>query len=211
MELSMEKKEVKTAKSSLQEKSATQTQEKTQAVTKPATTKVAESENAAFTDVQTLLTWTGPGRPFRKHSHEFYANCLLIMLAIEIILFLFSQIALMAVVLALVFAVFALVSIPPHDSRYRISTEGVGVDEYFFLWQELYDFYFQKRSGAEVLIITTQSLFPGELVITLGSMSKEEVKSVLLPYLPYREFVKKVFMEKAGDWLERTFPLEKTS
>lgn len=159
--------------------------------------------------VKTLLAWSAPGRPFRKRGKEYYITSLLLALLIEVILFLFAQYLLMLVVASLVFVAFALVSVPPHDFHYRISTEGITVEDHFFLWQELYDFYFKHRDGTDVLHVRTHALIPGELTITLGKMDKEHVKSVLLPYLPYRELIKPTFVEKSGDWLSRNFPLEK--
>lgn len=160
-------------------------------------------------EVKTLLSWSAPGRPFQKRGKQFYLTSLLIMVFIEIILFLFSQYLLMVVVLSLVFVTFALSSVAPRDFHYRISTEGITVEDHYFLWQELYDFYFKKRGETQVLHIRTHAFIPGELTITLGAIDKEHAKSVLLPYLPYREVIKPTFMEKSGDWLARNFPLEK--
>ncbi len=166
------------------------------------------SQNNFPNEVKTLLSWTAPGRPFRKRTKQYYLTSLLIMLFVEVILFLFSQYMLMLVVLSLVFVAFALATVPPRDFHYRISTEGVMVEDHFYLWQELYDFYFKKRNGIDVLHIRTHAFIPGELTITLGNVSEEHVKSVLLPYLPYREYIKPTFMDKSADWLSKNFPLE---
>lgn len=159
--------------------------------------------------IETILEWTAPGRPFRKRGKQYYLTSLLIMILVEVILFLFSQYMLMLVVLSLVFVAFALATIAPSDFKYRISSEGVTIEDHFFLWQELYDFYFKKREGVDVIHIRTHSFIPGELTLTLGSTTRDQIKSALLPYLPYREFIKPTFMEKSGDWLTKNFPLEK--
>jgi hypothetical protein len=187
------------------------TEEKSEPKTEPKEVQPAKKikeveENAP--QVKTLLAWNAPGRPFRKRTKQYYLTSLLIMLFIEIILFLFSQYMLMLVVVSLVFVAFALATVPPRDFHYRISTEGITVEDHFFLWQELYDFYFWKRQGVEVLHIRTHSFIPGELTITLGDIGEEHVKSILLPYLPYREYIKPTFMDKSADWLTRNFPLE---
>lgn len=160
-------------------------------------------------DVKTLLSWTAPGRPFKKRSRQYYLTSLLIMLLVEIILFLFNQPVLMILVVSLVFVAFTLASVAPKNFHYRISTEGITIEDHFFLWQELYDFYFKKQHGVDVVHIRTHAILPGELTITLGDIHKDHVKSVLLPYLPFREVIKPSFMEKSGDWLARNFPLEK--
>ena len=159
--------------------------------------------------VKTLLAWTAPGRPFRKRTRQYYLTSLLITILVEIILFLFSQYLLMVVVASLLFVAFALATIPPSPFHYKISSEGITIEDHFFLWQELYDFYFRKREGIEVLHVRTHSFLPGELTITLGDVDREHIKSVLLSYLPFREVIKSTFMEKSADWLTKNFPLEK--
>ncbi len=159
---------------------------------------------------RTLLSWSSPGRPFRKRSKQFYLTGVLIALLIEVILFLFSQYMLMFVVLSLLFVSFAFAFVPPKNFHYRVSTEGVMLEDHFYIWHELYDFFFSKRQGTEILNIRTKSLFPGILTITLGDMPKDHVKNVLVAYLPFREYVKPTFLEKSGDWLSRNFPLERS-
>lgn len=162
-------------------------------------------------EVRTLLAWKAPGRPFKERSREYFINALLIMVAVEIILFFFSQYLLMLLVLSLVFLAFALASVPPRVFDYRISTQGIRIENHFFIWEELYDFYFFKVHGKENLYITTKSFFPGELTLTLGDIPVDQVKNLLLHYLPFREYVEPSFIEKAGDWLEHNFPLERSA
>jgi len=165
-----------------------------------------ETENAHVENQP--LEWNAPGRPFKKRSKQFYLTALLIMLLVEVILFLFSQYLLMIVVISLVFVAFVLASVPPKDFHYRISDEGIMIEDGFFIWRELYDFYFKNRDGVKTLHLGTHAFLPGELIVTLGSMDEEAVKKALLPYLPYREYVKPTFVEKSADWLTKNFPLE---
>jgi uncharacterized membrane protein YdbT with pleckstrin-like domain len=169
----------------------------------------AEKENTenVMTENQPL-EWSAPGRPFKKRSKQFYLTALLIMLLVEVILFLFSQYLLMVVVISLVFVAFVLASVPPKDFHYRISDEGVMIEDGFYIWRELYDFYFKDRDGVKTLHLGTHAFLPGELIVTLGNMDEEKVKNALLPYLPYREYVKPTFVEKSADWLTKNFPLE---
>ena len=159
-------------------------------------------------DELNLFSWKSSGRPFRKRTKQYFLTALLIMFLVEIILFLFSEYLLMVVVVSLVFVAFALSIVPPQDFDFRISTEGIQIQDNFFLWKELYDFYFVKKDGFETIRIRTESYFPGELTLTFREQDKEKIKKILLEYLPFREYVKPTFMEKAGDWLSRNFPLE---
>ena len=166
-------------------------------------------DETGYHDVKTLLSWQAPGRPFKERSREYFINAFLIMAALEVILFLFSQYTLMMLVFSLVFLAFAMASVPPRMLHYKITTEGVRVENHFYIWEELYDFYFIKHHGKENLYIGTKMFFPGELSLTLGDLSPVEIKTILLRYLPFREYVEPTFLQKSGDWLERNFPLEK--
>jgi hypothetical protein len=161
-------------------------------------------------EIQTFLSWHAPGRPYKKRSLEYYMNAFLITMAVEIILFLFSQYLLMALVLSLAFLTFALAVVPPHKLYYRLSSQGVRVENHYFIWEELYDFYFIKTQGVDVLHIRTKAYIPGELTILLGDVPVQQVKAILINFLPFREYVSPTFVEKAGNWLEKNFPLERT-
>ncbi len=162
-------------------------------------------------DIRTLLSWSAPGRPFRKKGRQFFLSVLLLLFFFEVILFLFAQYELMVVLLALAFLSIALSIVPPHDFHYKITTEGIKVEDYFYIWDELYDFYFKRIDGMDVLILRTQALIPGELKISMGDITREHIRKVLVQFLPYREYVAPTFMEKSADWLSTNFPLEKTN
>lgn len=162
-----------------------------------------------YPDVRTLLAWTAPGRPFRKKHREFYLSVLAIVFLIEVILFLFHFYIPMMAVGALVFLAFVMATIPPTNFSYKITTEGIKIEDHFYIWEEVYDFYFKKIEGMDTLVVTTVALIPGELKLPLGTMSRDHVRRVLLHFLPYRETVIPTFMEKSAEWLSKTFPLER--
>jgi hypothetical protein len=174
----------------------------------PKQSNTPEPVTPNINEVQTLLNWSAPSRPYRKKQKMYFLNLILIMLTVEVILFLFGQHILMLVVASLVFLAFAFASTPPVNVQYRISSEGIAIEDHFYLWQELYDFYFKQPDGMDVLHIRTKTYLLGELIITLGDVSKDKVRSVLLPYLPFREVTHTTFTERAGDWVAKTFPLE---
>ena len=162
-------------------------------------------------EVKTLLSWTAPGRPFQRRSKQYFVSVLMITLLVEIIVFLFGEYLLMLVILSLAFVSCAIAFVPPHDSHYKITTQGIRMQDHFYLWQELYDFYFRKHHDQDILVIRTRVFFPGELSVVLQDIHTDQVKSVLLPFLPFREVIQETMMEKSGNWLSKTFPLEKRS
>lgn len=169
-----------------------------------------EAYDRDYSDVKTLLSWSAPGRPYKPKKREYYLNGLLIAFLVEVILFLFQQYIFMFVVGALYFMSVALATIPPRNFHYRISNQGIKVEDHFFIWEELYDFYFKKIQGVDVLIVRTKALLPGELQIPLGELHPHHVRRAVVSYLPYREVVKDTFMERSADWLSHNFPLERS-
>lgn len=164
-----------------------------------------------YSDVKTLLSWHAPGRPFRKKGKEYYATVLLIGLLIEIILFLFSEYILMMAVASLIFLSFVLATVAPRDFHYKITTEGIQIEDFFYIWDELYDFYFKEIDHQDTLFLRTHAPLPGELKIPVGDHSLNHIRQIILPYLPYREVVHETFMERSASWLSHNFPLEKHS
>lgn len=131
------------------------------------------------------------------------------MLLVEVILFLFSQYLLMVLVLSFVFLAYALNTTAPHDFHYKITTEGIMVEDHFFLWQELDEFYTKRQNGVDTLVIMTKTWYPGELILVLGDMHLDHVRNILLQFLPYREYIKPTFLERSASWMEKNFPLER--
>lgn len=160
-------------------------------------------------EVKTLFSWESPGRPFKKRTKNYYMSSILIGFLLSIIALLFHQIMLVLVIASFLFVAFALNTIPPRNFHYRISTEGITIEDHFFLWQELYDFYFKKRFDTiEILHIRTRSFLPGEITLTLADEDKEMIKLILLHFLPYRELITPTFIDKSADWINKNFPLE---
>ena len=171
----------------------------------------AHAGNTSQYALKTLISWSAPGRPFQKRNKEYFFNILIIMLLVEVILFLFSQYILMVLVLSLVFLTYALNTVAPHDFLYKVTSEGIQVEDHFFLWQELYDFYLKKQGGVDVVVIGTKMWYPGELILVLGELHPEQIRDVLIQFLPYREYVKPTFMDKSAHWMEKNFPLDRSS
>lgn len=163
-----------------------------------------------FQHIKTLFEWSAPGRPFKQRTKLFFTNGILIVLLLEVILFFFHEYMLMFVILSFLFVTFALNTVPPRNFRYKITNGGITIEDHFFLWQELYDFYFKKRfDSIEVLHIRTRAFLPGEITLTLGESDKDHIKAILLRYLPFRETITPTFMDKSANWLTKNFPLEK--
>ena len=138
------------------------------------------SKHHSYADVKTLVSWSAPGRPYRKKGKEFYLSGLMIVFLINIILFIFKEYMAMTVVVTLYFFATALASVPPQNFHYRISNQGIKVEDHFYIWDELYDFYFKKIDGNEILVVRAKNIIPGELKISLGEVPADHVRRVMI-------------------------------
>lgn len=164
-----------------------------------------------YYEVKTLLTWNAPARPFRKKRREYYVFVFIIAVLIEVILLSFHEYILMLLVLAVGFLTVVVASIPPRDYHYKITTQGIQIEDHFYIWEELYDFYFRRVDHIDTLVVRTIALLPGELRISLVGVDRDHVRQTVVQYLPYREVVRETFVEKSSNWLSKTLPLERES
>lgn len=159
--------------------------------------------------VETLMTWKAPSRPHRKKNRSFYTTVAILIILIAMIALLAGERMLVAVLFALMFLVYVLNFIEPGEIDYKISTQGVTIDDHFYHWQEMDSFWFEKKDGYTVLHIFTQLKFPTMIMMVLGQTTEEiEVKKIVARFLPFHEIPPKSTVEKWGESLQKYFQLE---
>jgi hypothetical protein len=159
--------------------------------------------------VETLLSWRAPSRPHRKKNRSFYTTVAILIILIAMISLLAGERMLVAVLFALMFLVYVLNFIEPGEVEYKISTQGVTIENHFYHWQELNSFWFENKDGYSVMHILTQLKFPSMIMMVLGtSTSEESVRKIVARFLPYHEIAPKSAIEKWAEGLQKYFPLE---
>ncbi len=162
-------------------------------------------------EVMTLLSWEAPSRPFRKKDRSYYTTIAVLVALLMLITFLMREFLLMGTLLALAFVSYVLAFVPPHDIKYRISTQGITIGEDFYFWHFLDAFWFKEKDKHRILIIQTRFRFPGQLMLVLGDQDEEKVKKIVARFLPFVEVPYKSWMEKWSESLQKHFPLENIS
>jgi hypothetical protein len=159
--------------------------------------------------VKELVSWEAPSRPFRKKDRSFYTTAAILVILVSLIALLAGQVMLIGAVLALLFLVYVLNFVPPQEAKYRLSTQGVTVEEHFYHWQELDSFWFSKKDGHTLLHVLTDLRYPSMLILVLGEgVDEEKVKRIVARYLPFHEIAPKSLMDKWSESLQKHFPLE---
>lgn len=159
-------------------------------------------------EIRTLLEWIAPSRPFRQKDRSFYTTIAVIITLIALIALLAQEFLLIAVLFALTFVVYALNFVPPNDIKYKISTQGITIEEHFYFWHEMESFWFKEKEGQNVLFIQTYLSFPAQLMLVLGSMDKDEIQKTVAHFLPFHEIPRTTFLDRWGEKLQKYFPLE---
>lgn len=152
------------------------------------------------------LEWKAPSRPFKKHKKQYFTTILTIALLLCLILFFAGQVLTVAVVLAVAFLSYIMATIPPHTVTNSVTTLGVRNEEALYYWEELGNFWFEKKHADEVLYIEV-GRFPFRLALLLGGQSKEELTELLSEVLVNQKPPLSQ-VEKWAAWLQKKVPLD---
>lgn len=159
---------------------------------------------------ETLLEWQAPARPFKKRNKEYYKTIAAFVFLLVVILVFLKEFLLIGAILALFFVSYVLSTIPPEKVKHKITRHGFETGGQLYWFEELFDFWFEKKWGQEMVVIRSFRL-PGRILALLGEVNKEELKKVLEKRIPFREKPEKNWTDKAGDWLAKKMtPKEKT-
>lgn len=158
-----------------------------------------------------LLEWEAPARPFKARSQEFYRTVGALAFLIIVILFFVREFLLIGVIIATLFVMYVLSTVPPPKIRNRITRLGIQTAEHFHKWEELHNFWFDERYGSRMVIIRTLLPFPTHLQLLLSDANETQVKQLLSEKLPFQEKPERTFLDNAADWLSEKVPLERTS
>lgn len=154
-----------------------------------------------------LFAWSSASRPFKRRGREFFSTAGTIALLFIIILVFFKEWLLIVVIIAMAFVAYVLSTVPPEQIDHQITTRGLLTGGKNYLWTELISFWFEKKWGQPILFVETGWRFPRRLMILVEASDKAKIKNLLADYLP-SEKPEKFWLDKAGQWLTKKFPLE---
>ena len=151
---------------------------------------------------ETVLEWEAPSRPFKKRDKEYFKTIAAFIFLLSVILVFLREFLLIGAILALFFVSYVLSTIPPQKIKHRITRCGFETGGRLYRFEELFDFWFEKKWGQEMVCIRTYRL-PGKLIALLGEQEKEEIKKALEKKIPFRGKPEKNFVDKISEWLTK--------
>lgn len=158
--------------------------------------------------VQDLLVWTAPSRPYRKKDRSFYTVALVLIVLGGLVALPISGPLFGVALMALLFVAFVLDRMPPEDIQYKISTQGVTVDNHFYHWHDLDSFWLGDKDNHQLMYIRTRYRYPALLMVMLGPVAENQIKGVVAHFLPFQEIAPKSMLEDWSRTLQKHFPLE---
>lgn len=163
-------------------------------------------ENHHHTD--TLLEWTAAARPFKKRDASFFLNIAALAFLIIVILFFMREFLIIGTALAVVFVAYALVAVPPPIIPYKITDKGIWIDEVFYRFSELSEYWFETHLETTILVITLPQRKIGRILLVVPTDKKPVIDDILRSRLVFREKPLKTSIDRVADWLKNKVPLE---
>lgn len=158
---------------------------------------------------EVLISWTSPSRVFRKRGRRFFTTAATIILMVSLLSALSGQYALIAVIVALSFLVYALSAIEPEEVSHKITSKGISYcGGKFYPYEELKVFFFTEKDERVTLNVDTKKYYPGRLYMLVDEKNKEKIKTVLSKYLTFVEEPPETVIDKASSLASKYFSLE---
>jgi hypothetical protein len=155
---------------------------------------------------ETIIEWKAPSRVFKKRNRQFFTSIVVIALLISLILFFAGQFLPIAVVVSVVFLVYVISVVPPHEVDYRISTYGIRIEKDLYYWEELGRFWLDEKFNQKTLNIELFR-FPGRLSLVIKDQDENTLDQVFSEVL-LKEKPELTQFEKAAKWLQEKIPLD---
>jgi hypothetical protein len=170
--------------------------------------EIREVDVGSVGEEKLLYAWKAPIRPFKKRERDYYTTIASIAFLIIVILFFLKEILLIAVVITFAFVTYVLAAIPPENIEHQLTNRGVRTGDKLFRWGDLQRYWISEKYGQKMIQIQTYMIFPGRLLLMLGSANEEKIKEIMNERLPYDE-PEPTFLDKSAVWLSEKVPLEK--
>jgi hypothetical protein len=171
---------------------------------------VGLEEGGLVGEEKELLRWKAPVRPYKKRDRDYYTTIASIAFLIIVILAFLKEFLLIAVVIAFAFVSYVLAAIPPDDTEHQLTNRGIRTAGKLYRWGELQRYWISKKFGQDMIVIQTALIFPGQLLLMVGSADLGKIREILNKRLPYEE-PEPTFLDRSATWLSDKIPLEKES
>ena len=157
---------------------------------------------------EVVLEWEAPNRVYKSRTREYYSSIAIIVFLLSVLLYFANQYALIAVTISIGFLSYVFAAVPPTPVINQITTYGVRIGKKLYPWDTLNRFWTTLRFDTTVLHIEHNDQLFRRITLIVPQDIEVDVLSALALILP-AERPEPTFIERAGEWLQEKFPLER--
>lgn len=177
-------------------------------VSVPPTASENRPEPAQIGEVKTriLFDWSAPLRVFKPLNRADFRRLVIWSIVLGLVLIFFKEFFLALALFAVLFFSYVMGTVPPENTRHRITESGITTLGHTYLWRELRSFYFAAKGDYTVLHVET-AVRPSRLSLIVAGIDRNQLGYTLSYYLPHREVPSAGILEKLAERAARVLNL----
>lgn len=148
-----------------------------------------------------LCEWDAPVRIFKRQGKEYFSTLLAVVFLFTLAFLFLKEFLLIGLVFTLAFFLYVLGTVKPEKVKNQLTKKGIINGRNFFRWEELTDFWTDKKHGHTIVHIIMPLRMPGRVILLLEKERESEILATLAEKLVYHEHPYKSWVDRAADWL----------
>ncbi|MCA9385387.1 hypothetical protein KC717_01930 [Candidatus Dojkabacteria bacterium] len=136
--------------------------------------------------IKELYAWEAPDRITLVKSKAWYTTLATTAGVVIFIALLIENFFLIPAILAIIFLIYVMNTVPPKNIRNIITNKGVQIDSEFYLWKDIECFWVSEREG-EMIINVELTDYKGRIMLLLGKGDINSILTEMIKHEDYRE------------------------
>ncbi len=133
------------------------------------------------------LSWTALEHEHRHPTQDWFWSVGIVAVGGAVLAIIFNDLLFAAVIVVGAFALVLHVLRHPNEVAYEVNERGVRVDNVLYPYATLESFWIHEHKIPNHLVITSEKLFMPHITVPLADVTADEVRDILLDFLPERE------------------------
>jgi len=161
-----------------------------------------------WNDEKIKFEWIAPERAYQKKDRDFWITVISILVLVSVILFFVKEFFLIVALISALFLYYVLSTVPPQDTKYKITNRGIYFGENRYEWDMFTRFWFKTSLSNEMIHFETILRFPQQISLVINKEDREKIKELVVKKLPLIDESPN-FVDKLTKWGVSKLPLEK--
>ena len=171
---------------------------------------MVQSKKESKTDLneeKVLFEWVAAERSYKKRDRDFWITAISILVLVSVILIFIKEFLLIVALMSVLFLYYALATVPPKETTYKITNWGIYFGEARYAWDNFEKFWFSKSLGSDMINLGTVLRFPRSISMVINIKDQDKLKEIMVKRIPLIESSPN-FIDKLTKWAAERLPLE---